>query len=65
VFIDGNHSYGHVRADIAAWRPKLKPGGLLCGHDFHMEGVRRAVTEACPDVQGGRDENAHVWWVNP
>jgi len=65
VFIDGNHSYGHVRADIAAWRPKLKPGGLLCGHDFHMEGVRRAVTEACPDVQGGRDENAHVWWVTP
>lgn len=34
VFIDGDHSYLAVGADIAAWNVKLKDGGLLCGHDY-------------------------------
>ncbi|HEY0838523.1 MAG TPA: class I SAM-dependent methyltransferase [Azospirillum sp.] len=33
VFIDADHSYGSVQADIAAWRGKVKAGGILCGHD--------------------------------
>ena len=34
IFIDGDHSYEAVRADLAAWEPKLVPGGILAGHDF-------------------------------
>lgn len=34
VFIDGDHSYVSVTKDICAWLPKLKDGGLLCGHDY-------------------------------
>lgn len=33
VFIDADHSYQSVAADIAAWRSKIRPGGVLCGHD--------------------------------
>ena len=33
VFIDADHSYDSVRNDIAAWRSKVRPGGILCGHD--------------------------------
>ncbi len=49
VFIDADHSYEAVRADIRAWLPKLKPGGLLCGHDYlhpKCPGVAMAVDEA-------------------
>lgn len=34
VFIDGNHAYEYVVADIAAWAPKIRKGGIIYGHDF-------------------------------
>lgn len=34
VYIDGNHAYDYVKQDIEMWWPKLKPGGLLMGHDY-------------------------------
>lgn len=50
VFIDADHSYQGCKADIAAWLPKLKAGGLLCGHDYGNTafpgfGVDQAVNE--------------------
>jgi predicted O-methyltransferase YrrM len=38
VFIDGDHNSVGEDADI--WSPKLVPGGVLCGHDFHWTGVK-------------------------
>lgn len=48
VFIDADHEYPAVAADISAWTPKLKPGGVIAGHDIDLPGVRRAVAEAFP-----------------
>jgi hypothetical protein len=50
VFIDADHSYEGSKADITAWAPKVKPGGILSGHDygntkFPKFGVTRSVTE--------------------
>lgn len=33
VFIDADHTYRAVRADLEAWIPKVKSGGIICGHD--------------------------------
>jgi glycosyltransferase involved in cell wall biosynthesis len=49
VFIDAAHEYANVKADIEAWLPKLKDGGVLAGDDFEWEGMRKAVKEAFPD----------------
>ena len=34
VFIDGNHAYEYVVEDIAAWSKKVRPGGIVAGHDY-------------------------------
>lgn len=49
VYIDANHRYESVKADIQVWLPKIKMGGLIGGHDFDSRednyGVYRAVSE--------------------
>ncbi len=48
VFIDADHAYESARDDIAAWLPRVRPGGVLAGHDYCADwpGVIRAVDEA-------------------
>ena len=47
IFIDGDHSYDACRADIAAWTPFVKRGGVIAFHDFgsRADGVTRAIFE--------------------
>lgn len=51
VHIDARHDYDSVRADIAAWAPKVRSGGWLSGDDYHPEwwpGVVAAVADSLP-----------------
>ena len=32
IYVDGDHSYEGVAADLSSWWPTLKPGGFLAGH---------------------------------
>lgn len=46
LFVDAGHSYEAVKKDIEAWLPKMKPNGIIAGHDYHSwEGVKKAVDE--------------------
>lgn len=46
VFIDADHIYEHVRKDVLAWLPKVRPGGIIAGHDYNPpHEVERAVNE--------------------
>ena len=33
-FVDGNHGFTQVKNDINNYLPKVKKGGILCGHDL-------------------------------
>lgn len=66
VYIDGDHSYSSVKADIAAWLPTVKRGGLIGGHDYvdddsritEIYDVRRAVRGAF-----GEDFQTYKSWT--
>ncbi len=46
VWLDASHGYEFVKADLAAWAPKVRPGGLFGGDDYlKCSGVRQAVDE--------------------
>jgi len=50
LWIDGDHSYEAVKADLADWTPLLAPGGVVACHDYtSREGVRRAWDENMHD----------------
>lgn len=51
IFIDAGHDYDSVIKDLKAWVPKVKPGGLVSGHDIHFPGVLKAVSELIPDYE--------------
>lgn len=62
VFIDADHTYKSVLADIKAWLPKVRVGGYITGHDCEHDGVKKALIEVF-----GKDmyETAQddVWFV--
>jgi SAM-dependent methyltransferase len=64
VFIDASHEYEDIKADIAAWYPKVKPGGLFAGHDYNWTGVRRAVDEFASDKNKFILDSEYCWITN-
>jgi predicted O-methyltransferase YrrM len=45
ILIDGDHTYEGVLADLRAWYPKVKSGGVIAGDDWRWKSVRKAVEE--------------------
>lgn len=63
VFIDANHEYEAVKADLEAWYPKVKPGGHIAGHDYISDPrVKQAVDEFFKGSFSG-DENCWCCFV--
>lgn len=64
VFIDGGHTEDEVYADILRWLPMLDAGGIICGHDAHMWGVKNAL-----DRVFGKDfsvaPGTTIWYCEP
>jgi predicted O-methyltransferase YrrM len=47
VFVDGDHHHRSVLTDLRLYAPRMRPGGVMAGHDLCDEfpGVLRAVTD--------------------
>ncbi len=60
VFIDADHRETAVRADLAAWVPKIRAGGWLLGHDYdpRFPDVVKVVDELFPAARHFADA---VW----
>ena len=71
VYIDGNHAYKYALQDIRNYWPKVKKGGVLCGHDYYNTTKAREVKKAVDEFVLENDLKLyHIfggglcdWWV--
>ena len=69
IFLDSDHSYEAVRLDLMSWTPKLKDGGLICGHDCKdgWPGVEKALDEFFKDykvIKGSSIWYKKIWMTD-
>ena len=67
---DDEDTMASVEADLAAWFPKVRPGGVLCGDDFDWPGVSEVVIDfmtrrgkTLVGYRGNRTERMEKWSV--
>lgn len=77
VYLDAGHGKADIEADLHAWFPLIKPGGILAGHDYLDGlmangypadfGVKTAVNEFCKahnlTLHITTDEPSPTWWT--
>ncbi len=68
VFIDADHRYESVVADITAWLSKVRPGGWIGGHDYGLPELDGAVNRAADEfaTRSGLDlelDDFFTWFV--
>jgi predicted O-methyltransferase YrrM len=64
IFIDGDHSYEGVKADVDAWLPKLNKGALIIFHDIGWaEGVQRVVQENIQPLAKKEGRLPNLYWA--
>lgn len=70
VFVDGDHSYEFTLRDLENYWPKVKPGGLISGHDFNSVGwfgVNEAVRDFMKRQELGEvlqlSESKNCYWI--
>ena len=63
-YIDGGHTYDVVRADLESYWSRIKPDGMLCGHDYMRE---KEVRKAVNDFQEAEKLRVYYfdqdWWI--
>lgn len=73
VYIDGNHGRKYVWADLCEWGARVRPGGIISGHDFYhfrwagvVEAVLWYVEEfGITDWHLCDEREPSFWWVKP
>jgi len=47
IYIDGLHTYNQIKKDINNYKPLIKSGGFIAGHDYHpvYQGVIDGILE--------------------
>jgi predicted O-methyltransferase YrrM len=62
VFIDADHGFDAVLADLRAWSAVVRPGGLVCGHDYGTN-LKRAIDVEAAVQAFTREAAIESWFV--
>lgn len=73
LYLDDNHAPSHVYREIVAYFPKVRPGGIIAGHDWaDNDRASAAVKQFCKEqnlqyyfAQNDGEEVADWWFFKP
>lgn len=60
VFIDGEHTFDFIMQDVIAWNHKVRPGGIVSGHDYYR--FRNAGVVPAVDAYT-HAHDIREWWL--
>ena len=69
VYINGNHQQEYVAEDISNYRPLIRMGGVIGGHDFYngFQQERNGVISAVMSMASEKSLNLRIelpdWWA--
>lgn len=63
IYIDSAHTKQAVVADIKAWLPHLRPGGIICGDDYNTNHHGVAVSQAVHMMFPSHHSLGRFWWA--
>ncbi len=64
VYIDANHEWPYVTQDIFYWAKKVRPGGIVSGHDYLKEHREDEFVQVAAAVHGYTEAfNIRPWFV--
>lgn len=76
LFIDAGHTYEDIKRDLKNYIPKVKSGGIICGHDYesdtydeshinedYVNGKHHGVIKAVNEIFGKVNYEGRMWWV--
>lgn len=62
VYIDGNHEADYPYDDIAGWAKKVRPGGIVAGHDYvRVRFLDFTIKDALERYTA--ENNVHPWFI--
>lgn len=61
VYIDANHEWPYVTQDIYYWSSKVRPGGIVSGHDYYISTKRDSKCH----VKGAVNGYTYSFRINP
>lgn len=65
AYLDGNHEFAYVTEDIHLWSKKIRPGGIIAGHDYFKHDPISGTKCHVYQVLNGYTEahNIRPWFV--
>jgi len=64
VYIDGNHEYPYITQDMIEWSKKVRPGGIMAGHDYVTSNKSKPRNQVFWAVNGYMAAyNVRPWFV--
>ena len=62
LWLDAGHRYDEVLADLQAWLPKVRDGGVIGGDDYGFLSVSAAVKDVLGNDFETGDADHGPWW---